>query len=109
MIIIKQQKPAGGVAVLPMKEKEPKEKEQKPTKDEALNGKQTREKKINQIDTQNEITFPHPAHAQQASKRKIQTNRWINQRRRPSRRVMRREASSNVYVDSLMIMHDCRI
>lgn len=38
-LMIKQQKPAGGVAVLPVKEKEPKEKEQKPTKDEGLNGK----------------------------------------------------------------------
>lgn len=37
-----KKKPAGGVAVLPTKEKkekEPKEKEIKPTKDEALNGK----------------------------------------------------------------------
>ncbi|XP_070502837.1 protein 4.1 homolog isoform X2 [Chironomus tepperi] len=39
----KERKPAGGVAVLPVKEKEPKEKEQKPTKDEGLNGKQEKD------------------------------------------------------------------
>lgn len=47
----KERKPAGGVAVLPTKEKkekEPKEKEQKPTKDEALNGKQEKEKDPNE-------------------------------------------------------------
>ncbi|CAH1727926.1 unnamed protein product [Chironomus riparius] len=39
----KERKPAGGVAVLPVREKEPKEKEQKPTKEEGLNGKQEKD------------------------------------------------------------------